>query len=76
MIKVILDVCFEISKLEDLILNFQVLFLIRNMELKMSQPIGRRCLWSVALKVKDTALIWMLTPANFKKSPYIKNVTP
>ena len=36
MTKVILDACFEIPKLEDSILNFQILFNIRNMELKIT----------------------------------------
>ena len=33
----------------------------------MSEHIRRTCLWSVALKVEDTALIWMLTSAKNKK---------
>ena len=49
------------------ILNFQILFNIRNIELKMSKHI-RTCLSSVALKAEDTALIWMLTSAKNKKS--------
>ena len=53
-------------KLEDSILNFQILFNITNMELKMSQHIRRTCLRSVTPKVEDTALIWMLTSANNK----------
>ena len=58
----ILDACFEIPELQDSILNFQILFNIRNIELKISKHIRGTCLRSVALKVKDTALIWMLTP--------------
>ena len=46
----ILDACFEI-------LNFQILFNIRNIELKISKHIRRTCLRSVALEVEDTALI-------------------
>ena len=65
----ILDEFFEIPKLEDSILNFQILFNIRNMELEMPQNIRRTCLWSVTLQVEDTALIWTPTPANNKKSP-------
>ena len=57
----ILDACFEIPELYDSILNFQILFNIRNIELKMSKHIRRTCLKSVALK--DTVLIWMLTSA-------------
>ena len=34
----------------------------------MSKHIRRTCLRSVALKVEDTALIWMLTSAKNKKS--------
>ena len=49
-------------------LNFQILFNIRNIELKMSKHIRRTCLRSVALKAEDTALIWMLTSAERKKS--------
>ena len=64
----ILDACFEIRKLQDSILNFQILFNIRNIELKMSKHVGRTCLRSVALKVEDTALIWMLTSAKSKNS--------
>ena len=71
----ILDACFEIPKLEDSILNFQMLFDVRNMELKMSQLIRRECFPSVALKVEDTVLIWMLTPADKKESIYMQNVT-
>ena len=59
----ILDACFEIPKLQDSILNFQILFNIRNIEIKMSKHIRRTCLRSVALKIEDTALIWMLTSA-------------
>ena len=43
----ILDACFEIPKLENSILNVQMLFNLRNVELKMSQHIKRTCLWSV-----------------------------
>ena len=64
----ILDACFDIPKLEDSILNFQILFNIRNIELKMSKHIRRTCLRSVALKAEDTALIWMLTSAKNKKT--------
>ena len=53
----ILDACFEIPELQDSISNFQILFNIRNIELKMSKHIRRTCLWSVALKVEDSALI-------------------
>ena len=35
----------------------------------MSKHIRRTCLMSVALKVEDTALIWMLTSAKNKKVP-------
>ena len=35
----------------------------------MSKHIGRTCLWSVALKVEDTALTWMLTSAVKQKVP-------
>ena len=35
----------------------------------MSKHIRRTCLRSVALKAKDTALIWMLTSAKNKKAP-------
>ena len=70
----ILDACVEIPKLEDSILNFQILFNVRNMELKISQHI-RTYLWSVTLKVEDTALIWTQAPANNKKSLYMQNVT-
>ena len=49
-------------------LKFQILFNIRNIELKMSKHIRRAGLRSVALKVEDTALIWMLTSAKDKKS--------
>ena len=44
---------FEIPKLQDSILNFQTLFNIRNIELKMSKRIRRTCLRSVALKAED-----------------------
>ena len=47
---------------------FKYCFNIRNIELKMSKHKGRTCLRSVALKVEDTALIWMLTSARNKKS--------
>ena len=40
---------------------------MRNIELKMSKHIRRRCLRSVALKVEDTALIWILTSAKKQK---------
>ena len=63
----ILDACFEILKFQDLILNFQILFNIRNIELKLSKHIRRTCLMSVALKIEDTALIWMLTSAKKTK---------
>ena len=61
----ILDACFEIPKIlyNYSILNFQILFNVRNIELKMSKHIRRACLRSVALKVEDTVLIWMLTSA-------------
>ena len=36
------------------------------MELKLSKHIRRTYLRSVALKVEDTALIWMLTSAKTK----------
>ena len=42
---------------------------IRNIELKTSKHIRRTCLRSVALKVEDTALIWMLTSAQKTKRP-------
>ena len=64
----ILDACFEIPELQDSISNFQILFNIRNIELKMAKHIRRTCLWYVALKVEDSALIWMLTSAENKKS--------
>ena len=71
----ILDSCFEIPKLEDSILNFQILDNIRNMELKISQHTRKTWLWSVARTVEeDTALLWTLTPANNKKSLYMQNV--
>ena len=44
-----MDACFEVPKLYDSILNFQILFNIRNIELKMSKHIRRICLRSVAL---------------------------
>ena len=59
----ILDTCFEIAELKDSILNFQILFNIRNIKLKISKHIRRTCLRSVALEVEDTALTWMLTSA-------------
>ena len=40
----------------------------------MSKHIRRTCLRSVALKVEDTALIWMLTSAKKQKSLYMQNV--
>ena len=58
----ILDACFEI-------LNFQILFNIRNIELKISKHIRRTCLMSVTLEVEDTALIWMLTSAKKQNVP-------
>ena len=70
----ILDACFQVPKLEDSILNFQILFDERKMELKMSQHIRRTCLWSVTLKVADIALIWPLTQGN-NKSLYMQNDT-
>ena len=54
----ILDACFEVPKLKVFILNFQILLDKINVELKMSQHRGRRCLGSVTLKVADIALIW------------------
>ena len=71
----ILGTCFEVLKLEDSILNFQMLFDKRNVELKMSQHIRRTSLWSVTLKVADIALIWTLTPGNNNKSLHMQNVT-
>ena len=65
----------EVPKLKDSILNFQILFDIRNMELKMSQYIRRTRLWSVTLRVADIALIWTLTPANNNKFLCMQNVT-
>ena len=70
----ILDACFEIPKLEDSILNFQILFSIRNIELRMSKHIRRSCVWSVALKMEDTTLIWMLRSAKNKRSLQMQNV--
>ena len=35
----------------------------------MSKHIRRTCLWSVALKVEDTALIWMRKSAKKQKVP-------
>ena len=63
----ILDTFFEIPKLEDPILNFQILFGIRNTELKISQHISRTCLWFVTLKVEDAALISDRAKAFYKK---------
>ena len=40
----------------------------------MSKHIRRRCLRSVALKVEDTALIWMLILAKNKTFPNMQNV--
>ena len=74
-IKVILDARFQVPKLEDSILNFQILLKKRKVELKMSQHIRRTCLLSVTLKGADIALIWTLTPGNNNKSLYIQNVT-
>ena len=70
----ILDACFEIAELSDSILNFQILFNIRNIELKISKHIRRTCLRSVALKVEDTVLAWMLTSAKTKRTCKCKNV--
>ena len=47
----------------------------------MSKHIRRTCLWSVALKVEVTALIWMLTSAEKQKVPlnakcYHKKIMP
>ena len=39
----------------------------------MSKHIRRTCLWSVALKVEDIELIWVLTSAK-KKSLQMQNV--
>ena len=64
----ILDACFEVRRLEDPILNFQILFDKRKVELNMSQHIRRTCLWSVTLKVADIALTWTLTPGNDSRS--------
>ena len=52
----ILDPCFEVTKLEDPILNFQILFDKRNMELKISQHARGTCLWFVTIKVADLIL--------------------
>ena len=67
------DACFDVST-QALRLHFklQILFNIRNIELKMSQHIRRTCLRSVAPKVEDTALIWMLTSAKNKVSANAK----
>ena len=70
----ILDACFQLPKLEDSILNFQILLNKRKVELKMSQHLRRKCLLSVTLKVAHIALIWTLTPGNNNKSLYIQNV--
>ena len=51
----ILDASFEILKLEDSILNFQLLFNMRNMELKISQHIRRTRLRSLTPKLEDNA---------------------
>ena len=40
----------------------------------MSKRIRMACLWSVAIKVEDTALIWMLTSAKNKNAMYMQNV--
>ena len=45
----ILDAYFKITKLEDSILNFKILFDVKNMELKISQHIRRTCLLSVTI---------------------------
>ena len=71
----ILDACFEVLKLEDSILNFQMLFDERRVELKMSQHVRRACLWSMTLKLVDIALTWTLTPGNNNKYLYMQNVT-
>ena len=42
-IKVILDACFEIPKLENSILNFQTLFDIRNMRLTYEKNMSMVC---------------------------------
>ena len=51
----------------------------------MSKHIRRTCLRSVALKVEDTALIWMLTSAKIKQNKrnvpvnancYLKEIMP
>ena len=65
----ILDACFVVAQLQDSILNFQILFNIRNIELKISKHIRTTCLGSVALEIEDTALIWMLTSAKKTKRP-------
>ena len=64
----ILDACFVVAELQDSILNFQILFNIRNIELKISKQIRRTCLGFVALEIEDTALIWMLTSAKKNKT--------
>ena len=66
---------FEIPKHEDSISEFQTLFNMRNMELKISQHIRRTCLWVLTLNVEDTALIWTFTPANNKKPMDMQNFT-
>ena len=58
-----------VAELQDSILNFQILFNIRNIELKISKHIRRTCLGSVALEIEDTALIWMLTSAKKQNVP-------
>ena len=40
-------------KLENSILNFQLLFNVRNMELNMLHHRRKICLWSVTLKAED-----------------------
>ena len=71
----ILDARFQVPRLEDSILNFQILLDKRKMELKMSQHFRRTCLLSVIIKVADIALIWTLTPGNNNKFLYMQNVT-
>ena len=75
----ILDACFEVAELYDSILNFQILFNFRNIELKISKHIRRTCLRSVALEIEDPALIWMLTSAKKQNVPvnakcYLKEI--
>ena len=43
----ILDACFEIPKLYDTMLNFQILFNIRNIELKMSKDLYKKNMFKV-----------------------------